>query len=48
MPLDYEKVMQYTTPFNCPECGEHIFQTDAALRSALDFIELNALTAVIR
>ncbi len=29
MPIDYEKMLQYTTPFRCPECGEHTFQTDA-------------------
>lgn len=28
MPLDYENLMQYTTPFRCPECGEHTFQTN--------------------
>ncbi len=28
MPIDYENMLQYTTPFRCPECGEHIFQTD--------------------
>jgi transcription elongation factor Elf1 len=39
MPLDYENLTQYKTPFNCPECGEHVFQTDAVLRSAFDFIE---------
>ena len=29
MPIDYENMLQYTTPFCCPECGEQTFQTDA-------------------
>ena len=29
---------QYKTPFRCPECGEHVFQTDAVLRSEFDFL----------
>ncbi len=28
MPLDYENMLQYTTPIHCPDCGEHTFQTD--------------------
>ena len=39
MPLDYENLMQYKTPFSCPECEQQTFQTDAALRSEFDFIE---------
>lgn len=39
MPIDYEKMLQHTTPFRCPECGEHTFQTDAVLRSPSDLVE---------
>ncbi len=28
VPIDYENILQYTTPFRCPECGEPTFQTD--------------------
>ena len=28
MPIDYDNMLRYTTPFRCPECGEHTFQTD--------------------
>ena len=39
MPIDYENMWQHTTPFRCPECGEHTFQTDAVLRSPSDLVE---------
>lgn len=29
MPIDYENMLQYSTPFRCPECGQQTFQTDA-------------------
>jgi len=39
MPIDYEKMLQYTTPFRCPECGEQTFETDASLDSAASLVE---------
>lgn len=39
MPLDEENLVQYTTPFRCPECGEHTFQTDKRPDSAAAFEE---------
>ncbi len=39
MPIDYENMLQYTTPFRCPECSEHTFQTDAKLSSPSALIE---------
>lgn len=39
MSIDYERMLQYTTPFRCPECGAHTFQTDAVLCSPFDFVE---------
>ncbi len=39
MPLDYENLTQYKTLLRCPECSEHIFQTDAQPTSALAFVE---------
>lgn len=39
MPIDYENMMQYKTPFRCPECGEHTFQTDAMPDSPAAFLE---------
>ena len=28
--------MQYTTPFTCPDCSEHTFETEAELESEKD------------
>ncbi len=39
MPIDYDKMLQYTTPFRCPECGEHTFQTDATPSSPAALID---------
>lgn len=39
MPIDYENMQQYTTPFRCPECGQNTFQTDAVPRSPSALIE---------
>ncbi len=39
MPLNYEKLVQYATPFRCPECGEHTFQTDKRPESSVAFDE---------
>ena len=39
MPIDYENMLQYTTPFRCPDCGEHTFQTDAVFRSPSSLVE---------
>jgi len=35
--------MQYTTPFSCPDCGEHTFETEADLRSERDLIDANCI-----
>lgn len=37
--MDYENLVQYKTPFSCPECGDHTFQTDKTPESPLDFLE---------
>ncbi len=39
VPIDYENMSQYTTPFRCPECGEQTFQTDASLTSPAALVE---------
>lgn len=39
MPIDYENMLQYTTPFRCPDCGEHTFQTDAEPTSPAALID---------
>ncbi len=39
MPIDYENMLQYTTPFRCPECGEHTFQTDRKPDSPAALVE---------
>lgn len=39
MPIDYENMVQYATPFHCPECGEHTFQTDSRPDSATAFLD---------
>ena len=39
MPIDYENMLQYTTPFRCPECGEHTFQTDRTPNSPAALVE---------
>ena len=39
MPIDYENMLQHTTPFRCPECGQHTFQTDAELTSPSALID---------
>jgi transcription elongation factor Elf1 len=39
MPIDYEKMLQYTTPFRCPDCEEQTFQTDASIGSAAALVE---------
>ncbi len=31
--------MQYLTPFNCPECGDHTFETEEPIETAMDFAE---------
>ena len=31
------EMWQYRTKFSCPDCGEHVLQTDADVRSGADF-----------
>lgn len=37
--MDDENVVQYATPFRCPECGERTFQTDQTPDSPEAFVE---------
>jgi transcription elongation factor Elf1 len=39
MPIDYENIVQYKTPFRCPDCGEHTFQTDKTPNSPEALVE---------
>ena len=34
----YSSGVQYITPFTCPDCNEHIFETDSAITSEDDLI----------
>ncbi len=35
--VSFRKPMQYATPFTCPDCSEHTFETEAELFSEHDF-----------